>query len=96
MATSNHGPADDMLRSRFIDEVMGLAERQFPHGRVGHDDDGQLTFAIAADRKANIIRVVFSKPTAWIGFDEESAVKMRDALSAHIDAMWSKRGTNAH
>lgn len=88
MATSHHGPADDehskALMSRFIDELHGKSRREFPNGRLGADDDGATTYAIATDKKHGVIRMQFSKPTLWVGFDVEAAENLRDELNTRL------------
>lgn len=79
-----HAGGDPELLRQFIADVQGVSERRFPHGRIGPDDDGEMTFAIATDLKHRIVRIQFSKPTAWLGLDVEAAERLRDALDAKI------------
>lgn len=85
MTMQHHGDRQELetLR-RFIDEAAGTAERQFPNGRIGADDDGTLTYAIALDARHRVVKIVFSHPTAWIALDEESAVALRDRLTEYL------------
>ena len=74
MSVSHHGndKNNDGLMRRFVEEATGLSRREFPNGRVGPDDDGSMTYAVAADPKHGIVRIVFSKPTTWLGLNVES------------------------
>lgn len=86
MSLPHHGEESE-LRRRFMDELAGRAQRRWPDGRVGPDDDGQLTFAIANDVAHGIIRIEFSKPTDWIGLDIAAAEALRDRLQQGIFAL---------
>lgn len=87
MATSHHGCAGDdqkALRKLFMDQVSGIARRAWPDGRASADDDGVLTFAMKVDLRHRVIRIVFPKPTMWLGLDRESAEILRDELTERI------------
>lgn len=85
MATSHHGeePNNELLQ-RFMDQAHGKAVREFPHGRIGSDDDGATTYAIATDMRHRIIRIQFPTPTMWIGLDRETAEELRDQLTERL------------
>lgn len=83
MSLEHHGQQDDLVR-RFIEQKSGQYARSFPNGRIGADDDGQLTYAIATDMNHKIIRIVFPHPTKWIALDAESAEKLRDELTKRL------------
>ena len=82
MSAQHHG--DEKFKDQFLREMMGMQARAYPHGRMGADDDGAMTYAIAADPKRGVIRIAFPKPTAWIGLDRASAEQLRDALTEKI------------
>ena len=63
-------------------------KRNYPKGRSGGDDDGEVGIALACDKQYDIIRVVFQEPTKWIGLDRESAILMRTLLDEKIKEMW--------
>lgn len=83
MSTPHHGGQGDLVR-RFIEQSSGTADRQYPQGRLGADDDGDLTYAIAADVRRQRIVIKFAMPTDWIGLDAESAQQLIDALHAKL------------
>lgn len=69
---------------RFFEQASGKAAREFPHGRMGADDDGAISFAIATDARHGVIRIQFPKPVEWIGLDASSAEHLRDELTARL------------
>ena len=85
MTMQHHGDREELetLR-RFIDEAAGTAERQFPNGRIGADDDGTLTYAIALDARHRVVKIVFSHATSWIGLDQQAAEQLRDRLTEYL------------
>jgi hypothetical protein len=75
------------LRQRFLDQLDGTAKRQYSAGRMGHDDDGDLSFAIAADPKKQVIIMRFGKPVEWIGFGVEDAERLIESLTLRISEL---------
>jgi hypothetical protein len=86
MSTSHHGKNSDLIR-RFMEEATGTAKREFPAGRMGADDDGSLTYAIATDDRHRTIVIRFPKPIDWIGLDVKSAEELRDQLTERLMAL---------
>ena len=85
MSTPHHGDGrQDELMERFIQQMDGKADRAYPNGRVGADDEGELAFAIAADPKHQIIRIEFNKSVDWLGLDKDSAESLRDMLTEKL------------
>ena len=79
-----HHNDDAALHERFLQQAMGQYERKFPDGRIGADDDGDLTLAMAVDHNHKVIRIQFAHPTQWLGLNRESAERMRDMLSEKL------------
>lgn len=52
----------------------------FSEGRLDRSDEGDLVMAIAADKKAGIVRVDFGKPVAWLGMPRAQALGLADSL----------------
>ncbi len=48
----------------------------FTQGKVNPTDEGELRFAIAADKKAGLVRIDFGTPTAWLGFPKDQAMQL--------------------
>lgn len=86
MSVPHHGDSERQrdLTARFIEQVTGTGGRQYPGGRMGADDDGDLTYAIAADKRHKTVVIRFAKPVEWIGLDAESAQQLIDALHAKL------------
>ena len=53
MSAQHHG--DEKFKDQFLREMMGMQARAYPHGRMGADDDGAMTYAIAADPKRGVV-----------------------------------------
>ena len=83
MATSNHGSQRELIE-RFQQQQNQEYARRFPSGRLGADDDGELTYAIAADPKRQKILIQFAHPTDWIGLGPEEAEALRDILTQKL------------
>ena len=95
MSCEHHGDnlrGDQEIVKLFRDQQKGEAVRRWPGGRMGGDDDGELAYAIATDKKHGAILLQFPKPCEWIGLDVESATKLRDQLS---DRIFELRGITA-
>jgi hypothetical protein len=84
MSIQHHSSAEDAAIRRFINETMEVSEREFPHGQVSKDDEGETAFAVAADPKNKIVRIQFTKPMKWIGLDVESARVFKALLALKI------------
>lgn len=87
MSLEHHGDnlhGDPELVKRFRDQKRGAAVRRWPDGRMGGDDDGELAFAIATDKRQGAILIDFGKEVSWIGLDVESATRLRDELTERI------------
>jgi hypothetical protein len=88
MATQHHGKPEDFQQpeivKRFLEQMTGQYQRKFPDGRQGPDDDGELTYAIATDRKHKTIVIRFAHPTEWIGLHLEAAIELKKALTSRI------------
>lgn len=55
----------------------------YPDGQVAADDEGQLSFAFAADPRTGTVYVDFGEPVAWIGFTPDEA----EAIGAKLVEM---------
>lgn len=98
MSVQHHGDLpEDMRReldanrqrllNRFVEQSTGAYQRTFPDGRMGADDDGELTYAIATDQRKRVVIIRFAHPTEWIGLDVKAATELRDQLSERILAL---------
>jgi hypothetical protein len=75
------------IRRRFVDQVTGREKREYPHGRVGADDDGALSYAVGPDPNGEIIRIEFGKPVEWIGLPPREAIELAQSLIKHARAI---------
>ena len=67
-------------RQRFQDQVDRRAKRTFSEGRLGAMDDGDLAFAIGADKDTQTVRIDFGKPVEWIAMNPQQAVELAQCL----------------
>ena len=93
MAVNHHGGSgsgpneelkrtlDEMVR-RFAAQGEGAAPRAYPKGRLGADDDGELVFAVTADRDKGTVNISFNKPVAWMGLYPSDVVALVKTLVA--------------
>lgn len=58
-----------------------------PYGRLNADDEGELRFALAADRANGVVRVEFGKPVAWLGLPSAIARELARALIEKADEL---------
>ena len=88
MTCSHHrgGEQLDAMR-RFMEQIDGTARRQYPAGRMGAEDDGELAYALATDDRHNTIVIRFGKPVEWIGLGIKEATELRDQLTERLQAL---------
>ena len=89
MSTSHHGqPASNEEKEatlrRMLDQIQGTARREYPRGRMGADDDGALSFAVAADPQTKTVIIRFGKAVEWIGLAPEDVAKLIALLSDKV------------
>lgn len=59
------------------------ATGQFPEGKIGEDDEGELLVQIAYDAEHGLIRVEFGKPVAWLMLKPQDSVDLGKMLVEH-------------
>lgn len=82
MATSHHG--EEELQERFLDQLDRTARRKYPNGRMGAEDDGLLSYAVAVDRRNQTVVLRFGKPVEWIGLGVEDIKDLQNRLGAAL------------
>lgn len=82
MSMSHHG--DSEVMKRFLDQMHGTSRREYPAGRMGHEDDGALSYAVAADRVHNTIIIRFGKAVEWIGLSPQDAENLIEKLRERL------------
>ncbi len=90
MTMQHHGDANELASMRrLMDQIQGTARREYPKGRMGHEDDGALSYAIAADPRHSTIVIRFGKPVEWIGLGEQDT---RDLITKLEGKLLELRG----
>jgi hypothetical protein len=85
MGLSHHGDAEQLAHMRrLVEQIEGTAKRAYPAGRMGAEDDGALSYAMATDTRHGTIVVRFGKPVEWVGLGLEEATQLRDELTRRI------------
>ena len=88
MATSHHGDSDNLRRDpaqeavikRLMEQLDGTAHREYPQGRMGHEDDGALSYAVTADKAHKVVVIRFGKPVEWIGLGPKEVNQLINML----------------
>lgn len=83
MSAQHHSPAEIEAQQRMLQEFLGNAKPRFPDGKISPDDEGELSFAIAADHSKQVVVLRFSKGVDWLGLDKSSALNMAELLIKH-------------
>ena len=87
MSLSHHSGKQPELIKRFLEQMNGTGPRAYPAGRMGAEDDGELTYAMATDDKHRTIIIKFPKPVEWIGMGVKEAEELRDQLTERLVAL---------
>ena len=80
---SHHSSFDDEQRkkmSALMREIFG----EYPNGKLNAQDEGAL--ALSVGREGSVVKIIFPKPVAWIGFTPEQAVALASDLLKHAKA----------
>lgn len=80
MSIQHHSPEEQAASNRLLDDILNRSQREWPHKRISGDDDGETAFALAVDVPHRAIRIQFSKPMQWIGFDSVCAKQLAEKL----------------
>lgn len=60
-----------------LKETLG----EFPNGKLNDRDEGAIPMAVETEN--GVIKLVFPKPVAWVGFTPEQAVQLANDLIKH-------------
>lgn len=95
MSHHNYELADEM--KKVLNESLGGAPKlgatgEYPDGRYGDRDEGEIRFAVAADVRDRKVLVDFGKPVHSLGLTPHQAVELAEML--HKKA-WECRGIDA-
>lgn len=81
MSMPHHGERDESeLMKLFRQQQDGTVKREWPEGRVGPTDDGQIVFMASADPETNLVKLDFGKPVAWVAMSPQQAVEIAQSL----------------
>lgn len=75
----------DEARERLRREMEAMrlgATGEYPHGHYGKHDEGEIRFAVAADRRHRKVLIDFGKPVHSLGMTPEQAGELADMLTA--------------
>ena len=61
------------------------ATKRYPQGKLNQNDEGEIMFAVAADKSKGKVLINFGKPVAWIGMDREQAIEFANLLKQKAD-----------
>lgn len=67
-----------------MESVLGPTGK-FPEGKLNQDDEGEMKFAVFADK--NQIIVNFNSPVMWFGMGKETAYELAKLLVKHADSI---------
>lgn len=56
-------------------------EGEFPDGKLNESDEGATTVGICLE--SGIVKIVFGKPIAWVGFSPDQAIELAMRLIKH-------------
>ena len=82
MSFSHHeSPEESEIKSRLLDQFLNRARPDFPDGPISRTDEGQLAFAIAADKTQQVVLIHFGKRVAWVGMSKKEALQLAQLLT---------------
>jgi len=67
-----------------LDKPKLGATGRYPQGKLSPDDEGELAIAVAWDPYANMLRVEFGKPVAWLALSAERAAVLASMILKKI------------
>ena len=80
----NREPLERLRREFAERETPPLgATGKYPHGHYGDHDEGEILFAIAADRQERKVLIDFGKPVHSLGMTPEQAAELADMLTTY-------------
>lgn len=83
----------DDAKKQLLREFAGLgATGRYPDGRYGDHDEGEIYFAVAADRQERKVLIDFGKPVHSLGMTPEQASELADMLQKKA---WEARGIDS-
>jgi hypothetical protein len=79
---------EDMDEAMLADLLFGIAAKlmgvgatgQFPQGKIGPDDGGELGVAVVSDKEHGVVRLLFGKPVSWLAMPKAGIPGLIDML----------------
>ena len=88
MSAPHHESSEEAeARSRLLDQFLNRTEPRFPQGKLNARDEGELAFAVAADKDKGVVILRFGKSVDWIGFGPREARMLAELLNAKADQL---------
>jgi len=78
--SSDRDEARAALQQKFH-EAMKDTLGEYPNGKLNQKDEGALPMAITVED--GVVKLVFPKPVAWVGFTPEQAAQLGNDLIKH-------------
>lgn len=78
---SHHSSDWEEDAKRAMSETMLKVFGEFPNGKLDKSDEGALACAVGHEK--GVVKLLFPKPVAWIGFTPEQAVDLAQDLLKH-------------
>ena len=77
---SHHSSFDDEAR-KGMSELMKNILGEYPNGKLNTQDEGAVALAVGHEK--GVVKLLFPKPIAWIGFTPEQAIDLAQDLIKH-------------
>lgn len=78
---SHHSSDWDDEAKRAMSAAMASLLGEFPNGKLNTADEGALACAVGHEK--GVVKLLFPKPVAWIGFTPEQAIDLAQDLIKH-------------
>ncbi len=59
----------------------------FSQGQLNKDDEGEITLAVAADKKQNVVIIDFGKQVKWLGLPKEQAIQFSEFIRTNAQKL---------
>lgn len=67
-------------------ELLG-ATKKFPEGKMNEHDEGEIRFAITADKERNVVHINFGGPVVWVSLNKSQALEIADVLRRNAEEL---------
>lgn len=71
------------LLELFRQQQEGIAQRQWPEGRIAGSDDGELAFRIGVNPEKELIAIEFPKEIKYVAMSPRDAISLAQSLIKH-------------